>query len=267
MDPVYTPQNCHPAYQLDWSYSLFWHEIPRDWSWFPSLQQACEPDGIRLLEHAFSPPHTSQFLVSTLPHVSPLLIAQRLKGRLQYLLRGGMSNPFRRNYGLRSIGSTRRAKLEQYLAIQLEHHPLADPRAHELLARFQIHHPEVDLAQSQQTTHARYWHNLHLVFVNDGRWREIRERMLKGFRDRIEDAARVKGHLLSRAAILPDHVHVLLGCPLECSPEEIALSYMNNLAHVAAMKAIFQFSYYVGTFSEYDLGVIPRPREENVPVS
>ena len=106
MYPIYTPQNCTPAYQLDWSYTLFWHEIPRDWSWFASLQQVCEGGGIRLLEHAFSPPYTSQFLVSTRPHVAPLLIAQRVKGRLQHLLRGTMSNPFRRNYGLRSIGST-----------------------------------------------------------------------------------------------------------------------------------------------------------------
>jgi REP element-mobilizing transposase RayT len=191
----------------------------------------------------------------------PFLIAQRVKGRLQHLLQGTMSNPFRRNYGLRSIGSTRRAKLEQYLAIQLEHHPLADPRTRQCVAQFQIHHREVELTQPQQTTHARYWYNLHLVLVQDGRWHEIRERMLKGFHDRIENAARVKNHLLSRAAIVPDHIHVLLGCPLRCSPEEVALSYMNNLAHVADMKPIFQFSYYVGTFSEYDLGVIPRPKE------
>ena len=37
------------------------------------------------------------------------------------------------------------------------------------------------------------------------------------------------------------------------------LGYMNNLAYVHGMKPAFRFSYYVGTFSEYDLGVIPRP--------
>ena len=53
--------------------------------------------------------------------------------------------------------------------------------------------------------------------------------MLAAFHDRIEGAARVKRHLLSRAAIVPDHIHVLPGCPLQCSPEEIVLSYMNTL--------------------------------------
>ena len=35
------------------------------------------------------------------------------------------------------------------------------------------------------------------------------------------------------------------------------LSYMNNLAHVCGLKKVFNYSYYVGTFSEYDIGVIP----------
>jgi hypothetical protein len=46
---------------------------------------------------------------------------------------------------------------------------------------------------------------------------------------------------------------------LEESPEAVVLGYMNNLAYACGMKPCFQFSYYVGTFSEYDLGVIPRP--------
>ena len=112
MEPIYTPQNCQPAYQLDWSYSVFWRTAPRESSWFFKLQEACEPDGIRVLEHAFTPPHTSQFLISSKPEVAPLLIAQRVKGRLQYLIRDQMVQAFRRNYSLRSIGSTRREKLE-----------------------------------------------------------------------------------------------------------------------------------------------------------
>jgi hypothetical protein len=258
MNPLYTPENCQPAYQLDWSYSLFWHEEPGDSSWFNALQRACASDGIRLLGHEFTPPDTSQFLVSSLPSVPPELVAQRVKGRLQYLLRGENRKPFRRNYGLRSTGSTKRTKLDHYLAGQLEHHPLADERMHQRLAAFQIHQPEVDLGQAQQTTHGRYWYNLHLVFVNIGRGREVRQSILQALHDRILAAAQKKGHLLSRAAILPDHLHLLLGCPLPSSPEEVGLSYMNNLAHACEMKAIFRFSYFAGTFSEYDLGAIPR---------
>ncbi len=32
-------------------------------------------------------------------------------------------------------------------------------------------------------------------------------------------------------AILTDHVHLTIGCGLNESPEEVALSYLNNLAH------------------------------------
>jgi hypothetical protein len=48
-------------------------------------------------------------------------------------------------------------------------------------------------------------------------------------------------------------------CKLEESPQDIALSYMNNLAYAQGMKAVFKYSYFVGTFGEYDLGVIPGP--------
>jgi hypothetical protein len=49
-----------------------------------------------------------------------------------------------------------------------------------------------------------------------------------------------------------------LGCSLEESPEGVVLSYMNNLAYALGMRRVFTFSYFVGTFGEYDLGVIPR---------
>jgi REP element-mobilizing transposase RayT len=257
---LYLPQGCEAAYQLDWSYSLFWNSPPATRDWFEPLQQACEQDHIRLLQERWKDPNTSQFLVSTQPQVAPLLIAQRVKGRLQHLLRArGTPASFQRNYALRSIGSTGREKLEHYVAGQLEHHPLADPRTERLLAKYQIHHPEIDLSEARATTHARYWHNLHLVFVHEGRWREVSEEVVRKVRDTIEASAKKKGHLLARAALLPDHVHLLLGARLDESPEEIALAYLNNLAYCQGMRPIYRFSYFVGTFSEYDLGVIPRP--------
>jgi hypothetical protein len=71
-------------------------------------------------------------------------------------------------------------------------------------------------------------------------------------------AAHLKGHRLSRAAILPDHVHLLLGCNLTESPEEVALGYLNNLAFAQDMQRVYQLGYYVGTAGEYDLGAVRR---------
>jgi hypothetical protein len=169
-----------------------------------------------------------------------------------------MSKPFRRNYSLRSIGSTRREKLEQYLTTQLSHHPMADQRVQQRLEQFQIFRPEVDLSQPRRTSHAEYWYNLHIVIVNDERYMEVRDEVLAGLRDMILKASDAKGHSLSRAAIVPDHIHLILGCDLEESPEQVVLGYMNNLAYACGMKPVFRSSYYVGTLSEYDLGVIPR---------
>ena len=47
-----------------------------------------------------------------------------------------------------------------------------------------------------------------------------------------------------------------LGCDITESPADVALGYLNNLAYVQGMKSVYQFGYYVGTFGEYDLGVM-----------
>jgi len=257
--PIYTPENCSSsAYQLNWSYTLFWHTRPANESWLDDLKAMNEKDHIRILQHQFKDPNISQFLISTGPAVVPLIIAQRVKGRLQRILSDTVPNAFQRNYSLRSIGSTRREKLENYLSGQLEHHPMADSTVQEQLKHYQFRNPDVDLSHPQTTSHAQYLYNLHIVLANDGRYMEIRQSIMEGLRDMLVRASKAKGHRLSCAGILPDHIHILLGCFLNESPEEVALGYMNNLAHACGMVPVFQYSYFVGTTSEYDLGVIPR---------
>jgi REP element-mobilizing transposase RayT len=259
-DPIYTHDSCpHPAYQLDWSYSLFWRSAPSTFDWLDQLRALTERDYIRILQHEFRPPNVSRFLISTRPEVAPIRIAQRVKGRLQHLIRSTTPHAFRRNYGLRSIGSTRREKLEQYLAKQLERHPMADPKVQRRLQQYQIYDPRVDLSEPRRTAHSQYWYNLHIVMVNDGRYLEICDDVLSSIRGMILKASESKGHWLSRAAIVPDHIHLTLGCRLRESPEDVALSYMNNVSYACGLKPVLKFGYYVGTFSEYDLGVIPRP--------
>jgi REP element-mobilizing transposase RayT len=258
--PIYTPNNCpDPAFQWDWSYDAFWRESPRDAAWLAELQLLCEEDGIRILQHRFREPTISQLLVSTTPNVAPLTIVMRLKGRLKHLVRDVFPKVFRRNYGLRSVGSTRREKLDHYLAGQLDHHRMADPNVPSRLREYQIYQPQVDLSQPRRTAHAIYWYNLHVVIVNDSRYMEIRHEILRDVREMILRASRIKAQWISRAAIVPDHIHLTLGCSLENSPEEVVLAYMNNLAYACGMKPVFKYGYFAGTFSEYDLGVIPRP--------
>jgi hypothetical protein len=126
--PLYTRDNCSFSCPLQWGLSVFWREPETDSAWFQELAAANEADGIRLLGHRFEKPGIGQFGVSTLPSVAPLLVVQRVKGRLQYLVRDRRPKAFRGNDAIRSVGRVTREAIERYVAEQLGHHQMADPR-------------------------------------------------------------------------------------------------------------------------------------------
>jgi REP element-mobilizing transposase RayT len=256
--PIYALDNCHAAFQLDWSLTIFWHQRPPTSNWLKALQDVTEHDGVRVLEHRLAEDKTSQFLVSTQPAVSPHSLVRSVKGRLQYLVRKEHPKAFQRNYCLRSVGSVKRQQVEDYVRTQPRHHRMADPTVQAMFERYQIHNPQVDLSCPRQGDHALYWYNLHIVFVHTERFREVREHQIAARKAMIEGVCTKQGYLLSRGGIVSDHVHLTLGGVPDQSPGEIAVRFMNNLAYREGMKPVFDFGYYVGTFGEYDLGAIPR---------
>lgn len=223
-----------------------------DDGWFNELAAALESDHIRLLGHRFAKPRVSQFGVSTRPDTAPLTIVNRVKGRLQHLVRDCWPRALKRNYALRSFGHVTRDAVEAYVASQLGHHRMADGRVQERLRRFQIRRSEVDLSQPRQTSHGLYWYNLHVVLVHRERWAETREDVLQPIHDMILKACDAKGWLLSRGGILADHLHLALGCTIEVAPADVAISFLNNLAYVHGMRPVYQFGAFLGTFGEYD---------------
>jgi REP element-mobilizing transposase RayT len=249
--PIYTQENCSFSCPVQWGLTVFWRTPETQDDWFSELTAATEPDGIRLLRHGFSEPGISQFAISTKIHVSPLSVVQRVKGRLQYLVRDRLPKPFRGNYAVRSVGNVTRQTAEAYVANQLGHHGKADARILARLERYQIERPEVDLSVPQRTSHGIYWYNLHIVLVHRERWTEIREEVLQRLRDMIIRASATKGYLLSRAGILADHVHFVLGCPIEVAPLDVVLGFLNNLAYVHEMRPIYEYGGFVGTVGEY----------------
>lgn len=254
--PIYTRTNCRFTGPNQWGLSVFWREPEPDAGWFQSLAAATEPDGIRLLGHRFANPSLSQLSVSTLADIAPVFIVQRIKGRLQHLIRARRPKAFRGNYCIRSFGEVSREVVEQYVASQLDHHQMADERVNQALAKYQIVNPDVDLSQPRFTSHGMFWHNLHIVLVHGERWAEVRDAMFQQVHEMIGKVCRGKGYLLSRAGILADHVHLTLGCPIDAAPADVALSFLNNLAFVYGMKPIYQFGAYVGTFGEYDQNAV-----------
>jgi hypothetical protein len=80
--------------------------------------------------------------------------------------------------------------------------------------------------------------------------------VLEQRRSMIVAAAAKKQHLIGSGQILADHIHLALGCNLQESPSDVALSYLNNLAFAEGMHRIYEFGFCVGTFGEYDLGAV-----------
>jgi REP element-mobilizing transposase RayT len=258
MEPLYTAGNCRFSHPLSWIVTLFWRSPVEDTDWLPALRTTLAPDGIRILKHRLSEPHTSQFLVSPMPPLSPCNIVQRLKGRLQYAVRDRLPKAFRRHFAVRSIGEIRRDVVAHYVDSQLEHHPIADPQVAQRFREYQLSCPDVDLAERRQSSHGVFWHVLHIVLVHRQRWREIREARMQAVREMIVKICRARGFRLRAAGILPDHVHLLAGCGFEDSPQDVVLVFLNNLAFAQEMEAVYQFGGFVGTVGEYDFGALCR---------
>ncbi len=259
LEPLYTPSNCKPAFQLRWSLALFpYAELPSPDSWIDGLKRGTEGDGVRVLEYRRRASDVWQFLVSTQPNVAPPQVIKSVKGRLQNLVRHTHPKAFRRNFSLSSLGDANRASVEQYVSDQLGHHRMADARIQARLARYQLAFSDADLSQPVFSDHGRYVYNLHLVFVLSERSSDVSVEFLDATRDMVLKVARKKGHELSHLAILADHLHMTLKAPYECSPQEIALSYLNNLAYAHGLRPVYQYGYFVGTFGEYDMNAVRR---------
>ncbi|HEX7446615.1 MAG TPA: transposase [Pirellulales bacterium] len=225
--PIYTAANCNAAYQLNWSLAVFWASSPPPESaWLDELRAATEADSVRILEHYSPRERVSQFLISTRPETAPPAAVRSIKGRLQHLVRKRLPKAFHRNYGLRSLGSVNCDTVRQYIESQTS------------------------------SSHARYCYNLHVVFVSSRRDVEIRAQVLDQRRRMVVAAAEKKGHLLGNGQVLAEHIHFAVGCNLEESPGEVAISYLNNLAFTEGMRPVYEFVFYVGTFGEYDLGAV-----------
>lgn len=257
--PLYTAENCQVAYQLNWSVNAFPRtELPRPDVWLDRLKAATEHDGVRILECQLTSSEVVQLFVSSLPHLSPANIVASVKGRLQYLVRDQFPRAFRRNYRIESVGAANAETLERYVGKQMDRHPMADPRVQQLFERLQFNDPAVDLSQIQTSSSGQYVHNLHVVLENNEGWHECREQVLVATREMIVKSSRAKKYRLSRIGLVSNHIHITLGCGVMDVPRTVALGLLNNLAYVQEMRPVFKFSYYVGTFGNYDRQAIRR---------
>ena len=256
--PLYTPRTVSdPAYHLRFT----WAGWPSTGTFPPlpplgELTSQWETDGLRLLEQRFQP-RQIQFTFSARPQVSPVFFAARVKGRLQHAYRAvGQSTSFSRKVAVGTVGRNYRADVEAYIERQVAKERLVDPRYRAFLEQFTVRFPDVDLSVPSETNSGRYWYNLHIVLVSEGRERNHDAEYLSTLRDQSLRIAEKKGHRISALSAMPDHLHLALRGNIEEAPEAIALAFMNNLAYALGQQPVWRYGYYAGTCGEYDMNAI-----------
>lgn len=259
-EPIYRASDLRAAYQLRYGWTGWPSDAPFSTELvtqtLPYVAPDWEKDGIRLLESNLAP-EKLQLTLSTRPHVDPITLAARVKGRLQHHCRKqGTSLDFSRKVAVRSLGDATRADVEGYVRQQVAREHLADERFREMLTSFTVVNPQVDLSLPTATNSGRYWYNLHLVLVTEERYRMGEPETLGQIRDGVARICVKKGYAASVTAVMPDHVHVALRGALDHSPETIALSFLNNLAYIVGQKHWWQAGYYAGTFGEYSMAAV-----------
>lgn len=259
--PPYRAADVASAYQLRFTWTGWPKSAGRfpsepDDAFFDSLSDRWEDDGIRLLERWWEDDEI-HLLVSTTPQVAPQRVAQRAKGRLQYALRkNDTPAQFSRNFFVKSVGEPTQKSVEAYVESQVAGERFVDSDFEVAMERLTVKNEDTDLSVPVKSSHGRYLYNLHVVFSVRERFRITDVARLERLRDLAVGVADKKGHRLSRLSVVPDHVHVAVGAPYDRAPEEVALAYMNNLAFGVGQPALWEPSYYAGTFGEYDMGAL-----------
>jgi len=257
IQPRYTPENCQAAYQLNWSLCVFGREsLPSPENTIEELRSAVARDHLKILEFIHKPPNVAHFFLSSRPNSKPSEIVRSVKGRWQYLSRPKEPIEFRRNYRITSVGTAKAEVLDAYIDRQPNRHPMADHRVQELIESIQFHDERVGLTQVRRSSHGEFRYALQVVIESESGWHDVRSDVLIAYRQAILASCSKHAWHLSRVGLLSNHVHVLVGPGIEDSPEDVALVLLNNMAFSQGMKPMFRYSFYVGTFGDYDRGVI-----------
>ena len=214
-----------------------------------------EADGLRLLELRATA-EQAQLLFSVTPGISPVVFCQRVKGRLQHAFRDlGTPVDFSRKVSFRSMGENTSDVVRNYILGQVGKEDFADPRFRTIMRQFTKICTDVHLDQPSESDSGRYWYNLHVVLVLAHRFRITTPDKLGSMRDTVLTLAPEHGHRIAAVSVMPDHVHIALRGNIKQAPEQIALMLQNDLARAVGCRP-WQDSYYVGTFSEYDMDEI-----------
>lgn len=262
--PLYSAAELQPIYNLLYNWTAYPYA---DRNWEPDqLETAIRDcvevwgeDGMQLLS-----PRAQRRQLDCLfrcsPMLSPVAVCRLAKGRLQHALRErGMPIRFSRKISFRGIGANTTETIKNYIRGQVEKEDFVDPRFAKKMAEYTVCDLDVDQLSPTETRRGRYWYNLHLVLVTDGRYRFQRNEILGRLRQACRRIGEKRGCPVADVSVMLDHIHLSLKGNVQMSPTDILLCFLNNLAYVLGQNRIWSTRVYVGAFSEYTVGAI-KPR-------
>jgi putative transposase len=218
------------------------------------VPQMCQRHDYHLLEYRVEPAHL-RCLISLRPEQVPSDVAQRLKGALSYEFGRQFSKKgplWGRGYFVHSVGEVKLSVVKRYIAQQAEHHGYS-ARIFVPVVRYRHSNPA-----SLTLPHVAFEINYHIVLATQYRESLFDPDLAEAVLAYWQRVAEVKGFVLQRATILPDHVHLLMAATPKVSAEQCVLAVMNNTwadlrkrfwGALKMTKAldVWQPSYYVGT--------------------
>lgn len=263
MRPFFTAETVKTAYQSRFHFGWYAHGRQNKLASIKylvedSLKAVCQKQSYHLLEHEVEP-NVLRALVSLKPQTAPAEVTRFIKGNIATAARNeaGISNLWSRGWFCRSVGTVTTETIREYVAAQYGHH-LAAPESHpELAAKAQFRHPG-DAVRLRTSSHAVYEYNLHVVLVTSRRQSFIDLEIAEAIAVYLHQVCETKRWMPWNIDVLPEHLHLFVGVLPSDSPEDVALSLLNNVEffvqhrHGAALRDVvettcFQPGYYVGT--------------------
>jgi len=262
--PTFLPTHLRAAYQLRYHFSwctkrrkpILATQYLRS-KVEETIRRVSENAGYHLLGLDVEP-NVVLCLLSLVPSDSPESITRKIKGNVATELRAdGVHNLWSRGWFVRSNGNVTNEIIQTYIANQIEHHRAAPVENRSTMEKCR-HHLDEDIDQIRKSSHAAFQYNVHFVFCVRKRFHFL-DPVIGGILVQyLLAVCKRKGWIAWDIEVVWDHVHLLIGLTPTSSPEEVALSLLNNAEfwlfdrYRAAIKmdeleTVFQAGYYAGT--------------------
>ena len=263
MRPFFTAETVKTAYQSRFHFGWYGHGRQKKLASIKhlvedSLKAVCEKQSYHLLEHEIES-NVLRAIISLTPTTSPSEVTRFVKGNIATAARNeaGISDLWSRGWFCRSVGTVTNETIREYVDRQYEHHRAASESLPELAAKAQYRHPG-DAAVLRTSSHAAFEYNLHVVLVTGRRQQVIDLEMAEAVAAFLRQVCEKKQWMPWNIDVLADHLHLLVGAVTSESPQNVALSLLNNEEffvqhrYAATLREVvettcFQPGYYVGT--------------------